>query len=64
MTLKIYTTEVECVDEELQESIFVVKAFDEYLAEVDIKGSVYTLASWKELAKSVEKAIKRLELKE
>ena len=64
MALKSYTTEVEILDEDMQESRCVVKTFDEYLAEVKLQGSVYTLAPSKKLAKAVEKAIKRLELKE
>ena len=64
MVLKLYTTEVECVDEELQEHIFVVKTFDECTAEVFLKDSVHNLASWNALSAAVEEAIKRLELKE
>jgi len=64
MTLKIYTTEVEGIDEEMEETLFAVKTLDECVAEITIRRTAYTLASWKELAKAVEKAIKRLELKE
>lgn len=63
MKLKLYTSRVECIDE-FDDISFVVSTFDECTAEVNIKHPVHTLASWKEMAKAVEKAIKRLELKE
>ena len=64
MTLKLYTTKVECVDEDMQEGIFTVSAFDECTAEVILNETGHTLNSWKELSAAVEEAIKRLELKE
>ena len=61
MTHKIYITKVEAVDK-CGDLSFHVETFDSNTAVVELTISCFTLESWKETAKDIEKAIEMLKL--
>ena len=61
MTYLLYPTHFECIDTELKQDIFTVKAFDESAAEVGIDMLV-NVKDWDEIAPLIRKALLALKL--
>jgi hypothetical protein len=60
MNLKYYPVKIECSDD--GELVFNVITFDEAVASVELHQKCYTVASWRETAQAIEKALIMLEL--